>query len=293
MDADEVLETKSYLSRIRQWPSIPEEVNPSRWLNGFAPEHKDHALALLDSFVFISARQTQKLFTSTFHALSSELTAAEATYHAKRDKWRSFLKDVVITAPTGEQPNPSDSGFIFQRFARTALRVSEDQLVNVSELRATIEAVGPRPVVLVDDFAGSGNQFIETWTRRMWPTGPQSLAELTAAHGLEVYYLPLICTTQAAQRLATEASDVRLRPCHVLTEAYSASHPESVVFPEDLRGSVPNFIREASARAGITLYPNGFCGLELAVAFEHSIPDANLGVLWSEESAWFPLMTKP
>ncbi|EBF6878260.1 hypothetical protein ACL83_24325, partial [Salmonella enterica subsp. enterica serovar Saintpaul] len=79
MDADEVLETKGYLSRIQQWPAVPAEANPARWLSGFAPEHEAHALALLDAFVFISGKQTKKLFTSAVHSLSAEIARTETT----------------------------------------------------------------------------------------------------------------------------------------------------------------------------------------------------------------------
>lgn len=292
MELDEVLDAKSYLSRIREWPPIPEEANPERWLAGFTDADRGHAVALLDSFVFISARQTKKLFTSAIHALSTELTAADTTYVAKRDRWRNFLRTAIIAAPTGEDPNPTDSGFIFQRLARTALRVPEANIVSVADVRETIERDGARPIILVDDFAGSGNQLLETWHRKMWRSSPQSLAELTADVGLEVYYVPLVCTTLAAERIANDAAGVHLRACHIVTDVYGAGHPDSVVFPVGLRPTAADFIKNSSQHAGITEYPRGFWDLELALAFDHSIPDANLGVLWSEEGGWFPLRAK-
>ena len=126
----------------------------------------------------------------------------------------------------------------------------------------------------------------------MWPSSPQSLAELTADFGLDVYYVPLVCTSLAAERIALYAAGVRLLPCHIVTEVYAAGHPDSVVFPDELKPTADDFIRNSSQHAGITEYPRGFWDLELALAFEHSIPDANLGVLWSEEGGWFPLRAK-
>ena len=292
MDPDEVLDTKSYLSRIREWPAIPEEANPERWLAGFADTHKDHAVALLDSFIFISARQTRKLFTSAIHALSAEVTAGETGYAAKRQRWQEFLRSAIISAPTGEDPNPTDSGFIFQRLARSALRVPEANIVNASDIQTVLERDGARPIILVDDFAGSGNQLLETWHRSEASASSRSLAEMTADHGLEVYYVPLVCTSLAAERIEHEAGGLRLRPCHIVTDVYAAGHPDSVVFPESLRPTADDFITRSSEGAGITSLPRGFWDLELALAFEHSIPDANLGVLWSEEGGWFPLRAK-
>lgn len=291
MNADEVLQTKMYLRRIREWPDA-DRINPARWLEAFAPEHSKHAAALLDSFVFVSDKQVRKLFVSTVHSLSSEISLSGSSYAEKQSLWNDFLKSVVVSAPTGEVPNPTDSGFIFQRLARTELGIDETRIVLASDIRQAVEAGGGPPLILVDDFAGSGEQFLATWRRDTWPTSPHSLEELSAVHSSDVYYLPLVATGYAVERIAREAPSVMTRPSHLLTSAYNALDPNTIVFPDDLKSGAATFIQDASSTAGITKWINGFCDLGLNIAFGHSIPDACLALLWSEEGGWQPLMSR-
>jgi hypothetical protein len=291
VNADEVLDTKMYLRRIREWPDA-EKVNPKKWLDEFAPEHLRHAVALLDAFVFISDKQVKKLFISTVHALSSEVALGVNTYSEKRALWQKFLNSVIVTAPTGETPSPTDSGHIFQRLARTDLGINESRIVLASDLRKVIKTSSSAPIILVDDFAGSGDQFLATWRRESWNDHPKSLEKLTAAYSLDVYYLPLIATEYAVGRIAAEAPNVSIRPGHILTDVYNAADPNTIVFPDDLRSGVEAFIRDASSNAGITNWVNGFYELGLDLAFGHSIPDACLALLWSEEGGWKPLMAR-
>ena len=267
-------------------------MNPVRWLEGFSTQHINHATALLDSFVFISDKQVRKLFTSTVHALSCEISRPGSSYVEKQRLWRDFLDSVIVSAPTGEVPNPTDSGFIFQRWARTEVGIDESRIVLASDLRSAVEARGGPPLIMVDDFAGSGEQFLNTWQRQVWPTSPKTLEELAAVHSIDVYYLPLIATQYAIDRISREAPGATLRPSHVLSDVYNALDPNTIVFPDDLKADAAAFIRDASAAAGITKWVDGFHHLGLNIAFGHSIPDACLALLWSEEGGWKPLMSR-
>lgn len=292
VNAVEVLETKAYLSRIREWLAIPADANPTRWLERFDTEHREHAVALLDSFIFISNRQIRKMFISAIHSLSGEVSASELSYAAKKAVWNHFLEKMLVSCPTGEDPNPTDSGHIFLRLARTELRIDEARVVNSADLKSALSSAGKVPLIMVDDFAGSGNQFLETWFRLVWTGRTESLKDLASLCGTDVYYVPLVATSYAIDRLSLMAPEVKVRPCHILAENYSASHPDSVVFPDTLRLGSADFIRTASDRASLNYCVRGFHDLELAIAFEHSIPDACLALLWSEESGWFPLMAR-
>lgn len=291
MNEDEVIDAKMYLRRIHEWPDA-EKVNAKKWLDAFAPEHARFAHALLDAFIFISGKQVKKLFITTIHALSGSITRPSESYAGKKHLWLEFLDSVVVSAPTGEIPNPTDSGHIFQRLARTELGIDEDRIVIASDLRAIVESTPNPSIIMVDDFAGSGDQFLATWQRPCWPDHPTSLEELVEAYSLNLYYLPLIATEYAVGRIKNEAPDVVMKPTHVLTGVYNASSPDTIVFPDDLRADAASFIQEASSRAGIQTWVNGFHDLGLALAFEHSIPDACVALLWSEEGGWNPLMAR-
>ena len=250
MDVDEVLATKKYLRAIGEWPSI-ERIDAKKWLARFEPQHREYAVALLDAFVFISDKQVTKLFVNNIHSMSEEISRPGITYNEKRALWNGFLDTVIITAPTGEEPNPSDSGHIFQRLARTDIGIGEDRIVTDSGLRSVIESNGPAPLVFVDDFVGSGNQFLETWNRPQWGGNPATIAQLVNLYQLEAYYAPLVCTEYASRRISASAPEVKIRAAHTLTEVYCATNPNTIVVPEDLRGGVSWFIEDASRKAGI------------------------------------------
>jgi hypothetical protein len=149
------------------------------------------------------------------------------------------------------------------------------------------------PVLFVDDFVGSGDQFVKTW-KRQYSLADGSLRSFSDFDGLlSFFYAPLVCTAKGAATVARDCPNVALRPAHLLSEEYSADHPESVLWPKQLRPSASSFIESASARAGIPSGRRfGYRGLALAFAFEHSTPDATLPLFYWEENGWIPLVTR-
>ena len=59
------LDGAAYLSDIRVWS--PElKVAARRWMRNFLEDEVEHATALLESFVFLSGKFTDRLFTAAF-----------------------------------------------------------------------------------------------------------------------------------------------------------------------------------------------------------------------------------
>ena len=296
MSGDEVLASKQYLSKIGQWPRIPARANPERWLNGFAPDDLAHAVALLESLIYFSMHQTTKLCTSVFHSLSNEVTLGCDTYRAKKAAWVSFLRNCIISFPTGETPNPTDSGHTFARLMRQELGIDESRFLYPEGVVSLLEKSPATPsVVMVDDFAGSGDQFIRTWQREYrTPNGKShSLQSLYKDRPYSVFYMPTVATKYAADRIAAETPEVSLRCAHVLDSRYSAVSGTSLVFPKHLRAKSRDFIARYSAKAGILSTSElGWHDLALAVAFEHSVPDATVPLLWADTPTWNSLMRR-
>lgn len=295
MTRDEIIASKRYLSEIGQWPKIPARANPERWLNGFHDDDADHALSLLESLVYFSMEQTTKLCTSLFHSLSSEVAANADSYAGRKVLWGNFLAKCVVTFPTGEKPNPTDSGHTFARLARQELRIPEPRFLYPEEAISRLFRGERFPVVLVDDFAGSGDQFLKTWSRKypMSDGSFASFATVAAEHHLDAYYIPAVATSYAVTRIAETVPEIRLRTSHLLTEKYSAIDSDSVVFPDDLRPGARQFVANASRQAGINPEAElGYHGLALAMAFEHSVPDATLPILWADTPSWNSLLRR-
>lgn len=297
MKAEDVLADKVYLSTIDQWPRIPSQSNPKRWLAAFPQEGAEHAVALLDSLIHFPREQTTKLATSAFHSLSAEVAAGLTTYVARKEAWESFLDSAFVTFPTGENPSPTDSGYAFARLIRVELEFPEERIV-APDTAVDLIARGEVPaLIFVDDFVGSGNQFLETlmrpYTTSHGTTMSLRTAVDTASSPVQLFYVPALTTAQAQQHIARNAPDVRLLAAHVLPESYSAVHPESVVFPEYLREKARDFISASSRAAGILpQHELGWTDLALALSFDPYPPDATLPLFWQETATWKPLMKR-
>ena len=148
---------------------------------------------------------------------------------------------------------------------------------------------------MVDDFAGSGEQFIKTWSRmyQMSDGSQASFESMASLAGADVYYIPTVATEHAVRRIQLAAPSVRLRTAHLLTDHYSAVDPHSVVFPDALRPEARDFVARTSAQAGIpSSMELGWDDLALALAFEHSVPDATLPILWADTPTWNSLLRR-
>ena len=291
----DILASRQYFTRIGLWPVQPTGIRPQRWLDNFSdPAEREFALALLDSFLYINSELTDQLFVSAFHNLSAEVCERARSGAEAVLRWTQFRARLRVTHPTGETPNATDSGYMFDRKARMLLEVDQGQIMAPEDLVELMHRDAyPHPLVFVDDFAGSGDQFLETWKRPYeLSTGDwTSIADETERLGVtDVFYAPAVCTSMAADRIAHEAPRVRVRPAHVLTDAYSAAHPDSLLVPAHLAGGLESFVASVSTRVGI--HPDsafGYKRLGLAIAFEHSVPDATLPLFWMELPGWTPL----
>jgi hypothetical protein len=161
---------------------LVEKLNPSAWLTNFKDSEKDLAVHLLNSFIYYSETFTDKLFSAAFLGLSRTIRPIHSSYLKNQTQWRDFLDTILVTHVTGEEPNTTDSGYTFARRARQVVGIEETYIIEPS---LTIEqlfrnAPTPWPVVFVDDFVGSGNQFVETWYRKynVSPTKTLSFADL-------------------------------------------------------------------------------------------------------------------
>lgn len=296
MHEAEVLDERDYFSSIRLWGPVPASIKTRAWLENFKPKERQHAVALLNSFVYLNSEVTDKLFVSAFSGLAQMVSKDAGTYADKKLEWNEFRRGVLITHPTGETPNATDSGFLFDRKARQLLDINEDHIMLPEEVLTTLLLRGPRPVVFVDDFAGSGDQFTKTWNRSYsLSTGDVvSFSQLSAAGQLgSTYYAPSICTSYAAERIRECAPRLILQAAHILSPRYGASDEHTLLFPPHLRADALQVISDASRRAGIMAHQIlGYHDLGLALAFEHSVPDAALPIFWMSTANWTPLLRR-
>ena len=295
-----VLAKLSYFARCQLWP-LANDADPTGWLCNFQDDELPHAVHLLNAVLMFRNPLMDQLFRSSFQALSHMHITHPVNHREWSACWRKFCDTVLITLVTGESPHSADSSHAFARRARDLLRIPEDRILPPEECLRRLLNNGPQPVVFVDDFVGSGNQFITTWHRSYQVGGKQSssFASLSNLRPGPFFYIPLICTWLGEEAIRTSCPAVQLRPAHLLNERYSLLHPESLLWPEHLRASAQNFLRSSSLRAGIpdspgsTEHYEGFASLGLSIAFEEKAPDATVPLLWwSKSSDWQPLFRR-
>jgi len=279
---------------VQLWPVL-SRINPESWLSNFRTNEIDHAVHLLNGFLYYSSVLVEELFKAAFQRLSCRIGCLQSPYAQAKALWDSFRRNVIVTYVTGENPSETDSGYVFARMARQALGISETQIMNPLRVLETLVADGPRPVVFVDDFVGSGRQCTLTWHREMELAKgtTNSFAKLSAITGGTFYYCPVVCADLGRRVIRDRCPGLQLWPAHFLSDRYSATSSDSLIWPERLRPTALEFLRSASKRAGI---PEdqwaGFKDLGLALAFEHCVPDATLPIFYCEHNGWHPLVRR-
>ena len=269
------------------WP-IRSMMDPEGWLHNFTSHEQEYAHHLLNSFLYYSEPLMRALFIAGFQNISSTRRHAARLYHPEQLAWREFCDNLIVTYVTGEIPNPTDSGFLFARMARQFLGIGEGRIVDPRDALRALSMGRQRPILFVDDFVGSGEQFISTWRRPydIGAAGHLSFESYARSNSGDYYYCPLLCTSDGAQAIARSCPSVQVSPGNWLTPRYSALHPNSLVWPEHLRATGPTFVLTASQRAGIPDTDGGqndwrgFHRLGLSIAFQHSVPDATLPLFY-------------
>ncbi len=293
----DVLTKCEYFVDVQLWP-LHKTLNADGWLTNFTNGEREHAVHLLNGFLYFCSAFVDQMFMAAVQAVSSQLYSSGDSFLTFQSAWQQFVDTILVTYVTGEVPNPSDSGLSFARRARQLLGIPEERITPPDEAVRRLMRQ-PGPVLFVDDFVGSGDQFIATWHRPVSIAGSTSSFEkLSSVAGARFYYCPLLCTQHGYSEIRTRCPVVVLQPAHLIDERYSALSPDSVIWPPNLRPTAVDFLRTASSRAGIPDNGGqvndwrGFHMLGLAMAIGDSVPDATLPIFYWETMGWKPLIRR-
>ena len=144
------------------------------------------------------------------------------------------------------------AGYSSHGKARQVLGIRETQIVEPVVALRVLSEDPTRPVLLLDDFVGSGMQAVKTW-QRLYEVNSGSTDSFASAagRGATVSYTPIVATEYGMRAIHRHCAGLTVRPGHVLNEEYSLVSNASVLWPPALRGDAPSFLFEASQRAGI------------------------------------------
>ena len=293
LSRDLVLSKCKAFSDFQVWPLTPR-LNPEAWLSNFDETEQPFALHLLNGFMFFSDAMVDQLLTAAFQNLSNLIPQDGS---ARSASWVRFCEAAIVTHVTGEEQHSTDSGHLFARKARDVLGFQQKQILSNEEAVAALRREPGRPLLLVDDFVGSGKQLITTWRRRLGKQEDSFEAYFREHAESRAYYCPTICTEHGLGQIETHAPFLTVSPGNLLSQRYSVFHPESLVWPADMVATGPAFVRRASQRAGIPADGSrhdlhGVERLGLSLAFHHSVPDATIPLLHWNQNGWWPLVRK-
>lgn len=293
-----VLSKCKFLVDVQLW-AIKKRIDPEGWLSNFKPEELPHALSLLNGFMYFSGPTVDELFRGAFRKLSQIVVKDKDSLIGAQAEWRNFLRDSVVTRVTGEEPSDADSGFLFARKARDLIGFPEDRIVDSAEALRRMKAGALKSIIFVDDFVGSGNQFVTLWSRRIPQQGAPDTSfsdEWATRQGVGIFYCSIICCDTGKMNISTNCPNAILSPAHFINEEYCALRPNAFFWDKTLGSTATNFLEVASRRAGIPDNNGnvgdwrGFHRLGLALAFEHGVPDATLPMLSWNRNGWKPLV---
>ena len=295
---DAVLGKCEFFTDVHLWP-LTNEMDALQWLQNFTDGELPYAIRLLDGFLFFSRELTDAMFVAGFQSISGQVARPGSMPLAVQSAWSQFCSDVIVTHVEGEIPSTTDSGYSFARRARQLLSIPEEQILAPDDALQAAITSPQRPVVFVDDFVGSGQQFHDTWTReRALPSlGERSFEKLPQARTTRFFYCPILCTRDGATYIASSCKGVRVVPVHYLDPTRDTVFgTESSLWSAGERPKARAIIKAASLRAGIPESGkdrwDGYEGLGLAVAFEHSVPDATLPIFYGDKNGWKPLIQR-
>lgn len=272
--------------------------NAKRWLENFTDAEIPLAAALLDGFLYFSDDHATQLMISGFHALSQTIIPPDCSGVVAGQLWSAFFDKAIVTLVEGENPNITDSGVGAVRHMRKFAGFPESRTLAPDQVFRDVVYDRADDVIFVDDFVGSGNQFIKTWTRlRQLKDGSEGSFESVFGQlpQARAFFCPSVCTDYGLEAIRAACPSVIVSPGTLLGDRHSVLHPESLIWPPGIQAQGAQFVEAISSRlelpgAGGKEDWRGFHRLGLAIAIGSTIPDATLRLFRLKQQGWTPLV---
>lgn len=244
----------------------PTDGDIDTWLGQFDAQHQDVAARLLDAVEVVNRQQMDLAFRS--------LVAALPGWHRYKTKRQGRWRFVPYSISAGE------SGDVMISYLRQALGMRHKsynelfiQPQNLVKARLTSEDT----VVLVDDFAGSGDQACTSWDT--------FFKELVGAAG--TVFLLVVAASKLAQDEIGLRTDLQLMAHYNLVNADNIFAPQCLHFDDSEKGTILSYCQ--------THFPNkpkgyGDCGLIFVL--QHDCPNNTIPILHGQHKKWHPLFPR-
>lgn len=290
--------TEAIFARCRElisygiWSGI-QQTRLQSWIANFqTPAERYFAALVLDLLVYRSDDQTVSLLRQLLSRVIPDLarisglsTAVRMSYQAARLNAIDPKVRVVPVIPPGA--SPTKSGPVIARHLKRSLRICERWVIYPDQVEAILPSLDA--VIFVDDFLGTGDQFSDF------------LIDTKLAGYVDTSCFIYGCL--AAHRHGVDSLQKAFPKLHIaavesLDDSHALFHNDSGTFPDGTNSAenAKSFYYSLLSDRGINISgPNrrGYGHLELAYAFEHSVPDNSLPILWWDgDKSWRPLFDR-
>ena len=285
---------KAYI-RSGYWEEI--DIHSLRgWLGNFkTPADKYFSACMLDALVY----RSRKMVDSSLKHISSSIipnffsSSGLQINEENLANWCLSLqtgKDVPFrfVAIEGVDNKPGKSGSIVARQIKESLDLAGHLTPLVENLHKVPDSV--KAIVFIDDFSGTGEQFIDYYNNKV---------KLLLTKPIPILYAPLAAHEKAIANIEATLKNVSVRPSEVITEEDSFFFPIEATFRGDKLNSTASaeehYLKiccENDFERDEYLFGKG--NQALTFAFYFSTPNNNLKLLYNKkpDDTWKNLLNR-
>ena len=286
-----------FFQSVHAWP-LNDNLNYLGWLKNFkTDEELKLACLIVDFFIYYPDKMVNQMLETSIGYAGQHLVKI-----LKDWKHEDFFNRCYYSFIPGETNNPSDSGRVFLRKLRDTLSIPESRFLEYNDIPQQLSMENRQtPIILVDDFVGSGAQCDKAWNRNKFSFNNKTLREIEETENHIFVYAPLVVNIMGLNRIKHNCPSLILTPAHVLGNEYNLFHKDCFCWKSDdaLFRAGTDLILNKSKELGIPFLNGedpqdvrGFGEQGLAIAFEHGAPDAIPSLFYWQHKNWTPLINK-
>lgn len=257
------------------------------WLGGLA-NHQAELLGayLLDNLCCRSRSQFASMLDTLFCNLRQKdygLPDDGRLINYLRNSPEKAAREILLAPVISREEPPTKSGPYILRLAQRRFSIDQGWLTWPHDLD---RRSAPQSIIFVDDFCGSGDQFIEfaqdIYLQKYHETNP----------AVKIHYHVATLHKVGQKAILDEFDFINLRYAERLDESHAVLSQECFKRYDiaDFRDKVMEQYKRVVAAAGLP--EGGYNKFGLAYTFAHATPDNTLPIFWKKTPNWTPLVDR-
>ena len=247
------------VNQIIKWKGKISEKTIQEWLLNFqSTDDRKLALEILNKISYVTYDDLKSLCPNLYHRIQTKLGDAF-------EKCRfSFIGEVT-----------SGSAHI-QKLFQEQNHISKENFFSLEQLPPVSE---PTPLILLDDFIGSGKTFSK-WFKKT------KIIQDLQKNNYQIHYCVLTAFEKGKSFIENEVN-VSVT-CGYLYEK-NQQVKDGSIFSNDIKTKIIELVERYAPEPLEYLW--GYDECQLLIAFQNNIPNNSLSILWSDQ-AWTPLIER-